>query len=113
MNISARAFIGGYVKNLEGENLGNVEEVMIDTDTGLVSYALLDMSQFLGVSEKLFPVPWNAFHLDGESNGLLLDIDRARLTLAEGFEKDDWPDFTDRDYEMKIYDTYRTRPYWQ
>jgi sporulation protein YlmC with PRC-barrel domain len=52
--------IGRKVVNPQGENLGKVEEIMIDAIPGRVAYAVLSFGGLLGVGDKLFAVPWNA-----------------------------------------------------
>ena len=47
-----------------GENLGKIEELMLDLETGRVAYAVLSFGGFLGMGEKLFAVPFEALKLD-------------------------------------------------
>ena len=58
--ISASKLSGGAVKNADGEKLGDIKEIMIDTQTGRVAYAVLGFGGFLGVGDKLFAIPWSA-----------------------------------------------------
>lgn len=113
MNISASTAIGDSVTNPQGENLGDIKEVMIDVDSGKVSYAVLDFGGFLGIGNKLFAVPWNALRLDTDNHRFILDADKERLERAEGFDPDNWPDFADREFGTRVHETYGTQPYWQ
>lgn len=113
MNISASTAIGDSVTNLKDENLGDIKEVMIDADSGKVSYAVLDFGGFLGIGNKLFAVPWSALNLNTESKKFTLDVDKERLKDAEGFDENDWPDFADREFETRVHERYGAQPYWQ
>ena len=45
--------IGVPVRNPEGEDLGQIEEVVIDLETGRVAYLVVSFGGFLGMGEKL------------------------------------------------------------
>jgi len=62
--LSASTLIGNEVRNREGEDLGRIEDFMMDRETGRVAYAVLSFGGFLGVGNKLFAVPWDAFTID-------------------------------------------------
>ena len=113
MNLSATTLIGDSVKNSQGENLGDLKEIMMDTESGKVSYAVLDFGGFLGIGNKLFAVPWAALSVDTNDHSLILNVDKETLKNANGFDQDDWPDFSDRDFERRVHDTYDATPYWE
>ena len=46
------------VKSPQGEDLGRIEEVMIDMEVGRVAYAVLSFGGFWGLGDKWVPVPW-------------------------------------------------------
>jgi sporulation protein YlmC with PRC-barrel domain len=64
--LSATTLINDDVKNNAGDNLGKIEDVMLDVDTGRISYAVLSFGGFLGMGDKLFAIPWNALRLNTE-----------------------------------------------
>jgi len=107
--LSASTLIGDGIRNSEGEDLGKLEELMIDLDRGNITYAVVSFGGFLGVGNKLFAVPWSAFEVLTEEHKLLLDVDRATLENAPGFDKDDWPDMADPDWQDRIGHFYRGR----
>lgn len=47
------------VLNLEGEDLGEIEDFIIVPSTGELSYAILAAGGFLGLGERLIPIPMN------------------------------------------------------
>jgi surface antigen len=93
--------------------LGKVTELMIDLPTGRVAYAVLSFGGILRMGNKLFAVPWNALTLDEDEKRFILNVDKARLENAPGFDKDNWPDMADQTWGSSIYDYYGTQPYWQ
>jgi sporulation protein YlmC with PRC-barrel domain len=110
--VSAGSMTGDSVRNLSGDDLGNVQEIMLDVNEGSIAYAVISFGGFLGMGDKLFAVPWKALTLVQEEEHFLLDVDKQVLEDAPGFDKDDWPDFSDPSWGQGIHDHYGTTPYW-
>ncbi len=62
--LSASTLTGDRVRNAAGEDLGKVEEIMLDVPGGRIAYAVLSFGGMLGIGDKLFAVPWSALRLD-------------------------------------------------
>ncbi len=111
--LSASTLKGDDVRNDRGEKLGKLEEIMIDLDQGRVAYAVLSFGGFLGLGDKLFAIPWEALEVDTENKEIVLNIAREKLEQAHGFDKDNWPMVTDREWLAEIHAYYGYPPYWQ
>lgn len=111
--LPANALIGDHVRNPEGEDLGRIEELMIDLGSGRVVYAVLSFGGVLGIGDKLFAIPWDALRLDPDDNEMVLDVKRETLESAPGFDKEDWPVMTDRTWGAAIHNHYGFVPYWR
>jgi len=109
--MGADTLIGNDVYNKQSEDLGEIKEIMLDMDSGRVSYAVLSFGGFLGMGEKLFAVPWDALKLDTVNKRFVLDVNRDRLKSAPGFDKNQWPDMADATWEKSIHAYYGTKPY--
>jgi sporulation protein YlmC with PRC-barrel domain len=55
--------IGMDVRNARGENLGDIKDLVVDTDSGRVQYAVVGIGGFLGIGEKLSAFPMSAFKI--------------------------------------------------
>jgi sporulation protein YlmC with PRC-barrel domain len=110
--LSAGSLAGDRVRNSAGEDLGKIEEIMIDVPSGRVGYAVLSFGGFLGLGNKLFAVPWDAFTIDEAEKQFILNVDKKVLEDAPGFDKDNWPDMADPDFGSQIYGHYGSKPYW-
>ena len=86
---------GSSVEGADGEPLGTISELMLDTESAAVIYAVLAYGGVLGVGEKLFAVPWEAFEIDAASGAISLAVERGRLEELPGFDKDAWPTAAD------------------
>lgn len=111
--LSASTLTGDNVCNVAGEDLGEIEEIMLDTRTGRVAYAVLSFGGFLGMGDKLFAIPWSALRLDPENKQFILNVDKSRLENAPGFDKDHWPRMADTTWGKDIHTYYGVRPYWE
>jgi sporulation protein YlmC with PRC-barrel domain len=101
------------VVNTKGEDLGNVEDIMIHIDSGRVAYVVLSFGGILGIGDKLFAIPWEALTLDEDEKHFVLDIDKEQLEKAPGFDKDYWPDMADPQFGSRIYTFYGyEQPSW-
>lgn len=107
--MGASTLIGNDVYNRQEEDLGDIKEIMLDTQSGNVCYAVLSCGGFLGMGEKLFAVPWSALTLDTENKRFVLDVEADRLKNAPGFDKDRWPDMADAFWAQSIHSSYGTR----
>jgi sporulation protein YlmC with PRC-barrel domain len=111
--LSASTLAGDRVRNSAGEDLGKIEELMIDVPTGRVAYAVLSFGGFLGMGNKLFALPWDALTLDEDEHQFILNVDKKQLENAPGFDKDNWPDMADPNWGSQIYSYYGRTPYWE
>ena len=110
--LSASTLGGDRVKNSQGEDLGKVEEIMIDIPTGRVAYVVLSFGGFLGMGDKLFAIPWTSLMLDEDEKCFVLEADKELLKAAPGFDKNNWPDMADPAWRTQIYSYYGAKPYW-
>lgn len=98
MHLSANSLTGTKVVSHKEEPLGTLEDLMIDTSTGVVDYAVLSFGGVLGIDDKLFAIPVSRFRIDTEHERCILDIDKERLENSAGFDKDNWPSAADPEW---------------
>ena len=111
--MSAATLAGDRVRNSAGEDLGKIEEIMLDVPTGRIAYAVLSFGGFLGLGNKLFAVPWEALTLNERDHEFILNMDKQQLENAPGFDKDNWPDMADPKWGAQVFNHYGYTPYWE
>ncbi|HKQ48671.1 MAG TPA: PRC-barrel domain-containing protein [Phycisphaerae bacterium] len=111
--LKATDVIGKNVENSQNENLGKIEDVVVDPDTGRIIYSVLSFGGFLGMGDKLFAVPFHALTLNAGNDKFILDMDKERLKNAQGFDKNNWPNMADSRWARETHEFYRVRPYWE
>lgn len=109
--VEASDLIGCKVENSKGENLGKIEDLMLDLGKGRIAYAVLSFGGFLGMGDKLFPVPMEAIRHTSES--CVLDVDKETLKNAPGYDRDTLPDVNDQAWKSRIFSHYGYSPYWE
>ena len=108
--MGAHTLLGNDVCNKDGEDLGDIKEFMIEMSNGKVAYAVLSFGGLLGMGDKLFAVPWAALKLDTVNKRFTLDVPKATLKDAPGFDQDHWPAMSDRAWASGVHKFYGT-PY--
>ena len=101
--MSVTSLTGDKVINARDEDLGKVEDIMLDVENGQVAYAVLSFGGFLGMGNKLFAIPWKVMRLDEARKCFVLDVDKETLKNAPGFDKDNWPDLSNQEYARSIH----------
>ena len=104
--LSSSSITGTNVTNRKGENLGEIKDLMIDTENGTVNYAVLSFGGFLGLGDKYFAIPFEAFDVNTTTERFVLNVDKDRLENAPGFDKDNWPKTSDHTYWNNLYKHY-------
>ena len=105
--------IGSKVVNVQNEDLGKIEDLVFDVGNGRIAYAVLSFGGFLGMGDKYFAIPWNAFRFNLTEKRAVLNVDKKLLENAPGFDKDNWPNLADPTWGSRIYKHFGYTPYWE
>lgn len=115
--LDSAKIVGCKVENSKGENLGKIESLMLDLSEGRILYAVLSFGGFLGMGDKLFPVPTDGlqFRVDEKGNleRCIVDLDKDVLKDAPGYDKNNLPSTADRTFARSVYTHYGYTPYWE
>ncbi|HMJ43359.1 MAG TPA: PRC-barrel domain-containing protein [Pseudolabrys sp.] len=103
---------GTAVYGADEKKIGSIERVMIDKTSGKVAYAILSFGGFMGMGEDYYPVPWSTLKYDSNLEGYRVNLTEDQLKKAPKYSRStDWN--WNRDNDRRVYDYYRTDPYWQ
>ncbi len=85
--------IGANLYNTNGDDIGQLNDIVVDENTGGMSNAILAAGGFLGIGDNLTPVTWKDLKVTRNEDGnlkLVTGLDKARLTDENSFEKNNW-----------------------
>ena len=94
--LTASILKGDKVTNTKGEDLGTVEEIMLDLERGRVAYVVLSFGRVNWMpNDKLFAVPWDALSISFHDKKFILNVSKETLKSAPGFNRNKWPEVAD------------------
>jgi sporulation protein YlmC with PRC-barrel domain len=94
--LTASILKGDKVTNTKGEDLGTVEEIMLDLEHGRVAYVVLSFGRVNWMpNDKLFAVPWDALSISFHDKKFILNVSKETLKSAPGFNRNKWPEVAD------------------
>jgi sporulation protein YlmC with PRC-barrel domain len=94
--LKASVLRGLPVTNSKGQDLGKVDDVVLNKD-GTINYLAVSYGGALGVGNKLFAIPYKATTVqDNYKNkagnfAVFLEADKMHFDAGPGFNKDAWP----------------------
>lgn len=103
--------LGTTVRSHENEDLGKLDNVVIDVRQGKVAFGIVSLrSGFLGLSKDFVAVPWSALDLTSEPGVAKLDTDKQTL-MAMTFNEDNFPNLADPQYSRQLHERFQATPY--
>jgi sporulation protein YlmC with PRC-barrel domain len=102
--------------NGAGEDMGQVQNFMVDMGTGRICYVVAAFGGFLGLTDKWLAVPFELLCWNAAKDKLILDVPRAVLEKAPTMDKAKWPDKYlegDEGWLDNLYGYYKCPPYWE
>jgi sporulation protein YlmC with PRC-barrel domain len=94
--LTASILKGDKVTNTKGEDLGTVEEIMLDLEHGRIAYVVLSFGRVNWMpNDKLFAVPWEALSISFHDKKFILNVSKETLKSAPGFNRNKWPEVAD------------------
>ena len=110
--LTATSIIGDKVENADGEDLGKIDNLMINLHSGRIEYVVVEYGSFLGLGGKLFAIPFQELRVIPGKKAFLLSRDEEYLKNSPGFDKGHWPDTNSHRYygDVDSYWGYATTP---
>lgn len=87
--LRASQMIGMSVRGTQGDNVGQIEDLVLDMGSGQVRYAALRFDPGFLRGEKLVPVPTSRLRMAPDRNDLVYDVTREQLERA-AVDRADW-----------------------
>ena len=88
--LGVKSLVANSVYDAEGNLVGKLEEIVIDTRTGCVRHAVLAVGGILGIGRKRLAVPWSALNPDANYRRCVVDVTQMQLTAVRVPDNDPW-----------------------
>jgi sporulation protein YlmC with PRC-barrel domain len=89
--VYASKLIGANVRNTQGENLGKIDELVIDPKDARIKAAIVSVGGVLGLGSKSVAIPWDKMTMgtDADRDTIVVAMAREELEKAPGWQKSD------------------------
>ncbi len=101
----ASELIGSKVRNQQGEDLGELKDIVFDSQ-GNVSYIVLSKRGIFGMGGEVTPIPWQAANPEVQEDSLVLDMEKQRVENAPSFAENDWNDISQQQLQQEVRGYY-------
>jgi sporulation protein YlmC with PRC-barrel domain len=87
--VYASKIIGANVKNTQGENLGKIDELIIDPHDARIKAAVVSVGGVLGIGAKSVSVPWDKVTMGSgtDRDTVVVAMGKEELEQAPGWQK--------------------------
>ncbi|EHK54954.1 PRC-barrel domain-containing protein [Allomesorhizobium alhagi] len=110
--IAASRVIGTAVYNTAGENIGTIEDVMLDKMSNGIMFAVIGFGGFLGIGEKYHAIPWSVLDYEESRGGYVVPFTREQLEAAPSYSIDELSGSDGKAARDASFDYYKVDPYW-
>jgi len=100
--VRVHEILGISVQNRQGDNLGKIEDLVLDSKNGKIQFCVVSFGGMLGIGSKLTAVPYHDLSMesasDRKSRVAYLEISKDDLAKAPCFTGSSWPDMTNAEW---------------
>ena len=111
--LSVSKLIGMDVKTVADEKIGDVDNAILDLRDSRLAFVILAPDRGLDLKDNLFALPPMALSKGANHDYLTTNIDRTKLAAAPHFDKNNWPNFSDRNWASQVYQYYGKQAYFE
>lgn len=110
--IPASRVIGTDVYNTSGDQIGTIEDVMLDKLSPDIKFAVVSFGGFLGMGEKYHTLPWAVLDYDDNQNGYVVPFTKEHLERAPAHDVNELTKDDGRAVREAAYDYYEVERTW-
>lgn len=107
--MSTDNLIGKNVVNRAGAGVGQIKDLMMDSQNGRINYIVLLKGGIMGVGGNQYAVPFQVLKFDADMNRVTLTIDENMLANVPKQESG----MSDVEFNRKINEYYGISPAWE
>lgn len=108
----AKSVIGTNVRDANGRQIGEIEDVMLDKASNSVMFAIVRCGGYPGVAESYLHLQWTVLRYDEAEDAYVVNYTRAQLQAAPADSINELIANDGLTFRDKSYDFYQTDGYW-
>lgn len=89
--LSANAILGAMVQNSAGEEVGALDELIVDLDEGVVVNTVFAAGGVLGIAQEHYLLPWKSLSHSRENGKLVANVTKEMLESMPRYEGENEP----------------------
>jgi sporulation protein YlmC with PRC-barrel domain len=105
--ILASDLLGMTLRNSDGDDIGQVEDVVVDPDTGEIRYLVIS-TNLEELDGNWVAVPSQAFSVNADDDVLVLNVSQDVLVSAPNFGEDEFPDTSVEGWDADLETFWQT-----
>jgi sporulation protein YlmC with PRC-barrel domain len=109
--LSVSTLRGIRVTNVMGQELGKVEDIMLDIKFARIACVFILFGSI--ADNKLVVVPWEVLSISYHDQKFILNVSEATFNSMEGFDRNKMPDLFEYRWLEKAYLYFSREPYWK
>ena len=82
-----RHVLGMPVRNEQGREVGEIDNLLIDTRDGRISHVVIGLGGFMGVGEKKVVVPWADLKVSSDGKRNVATLEQAKVESAPRWDR--------------------------
>ncbi|MDQ6655146.1 MAG: PRC-barrel domain-containing protein [Verrucomicrobiota bacterium] len=104
--VKASQVTGAKLFDQNGKNIGELDDVLFDENTGGMTHAIVSVGGWLGIGEKESAVPWKFVRPSKDKDTeFVLTVDQSKLKDSDNFDRNHGPTM-DESWYQKNYQHY-------
>ncbi len=108
--VPASKLLDDAVVGSDGKEVGQIDDVVVDLQTGRVAYAVLGAGGVIGFGEKRIALPYGDVRYDPGQGQARVDATAAQVQDIPGFPRDRWPAGADESWKGQAGSAGGTQP---
>lgn len=80
--IASDKVVGTAVYDMNGENVGSIERIILEKRGGRVAYAVMSFGGILGIGHEHYPLPWEMLDYNTGLGGFQVNITKEQVEGA-------------------------------
>lgn len=85
--LQASNILGQNVNDAAGENVGTLDDLLVDPEAGAVTHGIVNIGGFLGIGARQVALAWDELQYNPETQAFTVEQSKEQLEQAPAYEE--------------------------